>query len=36
VFYFKEGWGVTEIERDLDLLTRAEIEAAIPYYLNQP
>ncbi len=32
--YFKEGWGVTEIERDLDLLTRAEIEAAIQYYLN--
>src|SRR6266566_2368481 len=27
--YFREGWGVTEIERDLDLLTRAEIEAAI-------
>ena len=32
--YFKEGWGVTEIERDLDLLTRVEIEAAIQYYLN--
>ena len=32
--YFKEGWGVTEIEHDLDLLTRAEIEAAIQYYLN--
>src|SRR5438128_1748899 len=32
--YFREGWGVTEIERDLDLLTRAEIEAAIQYYLN--
>ena len=32
--YFKEGWGVTEIERDLDLLTRPEIEAAIQYYLN--
>jgi len=32
--YFKEGWGVTEIERDLDLLTRSEIEAAIQYYLN--
>jgi uncharacterized protein (DUF433 family) len=32
--YFKEGWGVTEIERDLNLLTRAEIEAAIQYYLN--
>jgi uncharacterized protein (DUF433 family) len=32
--YFKEGWGVTEIERDLPVLTRAEIEAAIQYYLN--
>lgn len=32
--YFKEGWGVTEIERDLPILTRAEIEAAIQYYLN--
>jgi len=32
--YFKEGWGVTEIERDLDVLTRLEIEAAIQYYLN--
>jgi len=28
------GWGVTEIERDLPLLTREEIEAAIQYYLN--
>ena len=32
--YFKEGWGVTEIERDLPILTRAEIEAAIQFYLN--
>jgi uncharacterized protein (DUF433 family) len=32
--YFKEGWGVTEIERDLSILTREEIEAAIQYYLN--
>lgn len=32
--YFKEGWGVAEIERDLPILTRAEIEAAIQYYLN--
>ena len=32
--YFKDGWGVTQIERDLSLLTRAEIEAAIQYYLN--
>lgn len=32
--YFKEGWGLTEIERDLDILTRPEIEAAIQYYLN--
>jgi uncharacterized protein (DUF433 family) len=32
--YFQEGWGVTEIERDLSILTREEIEAAIQYYLN--
>lgn len=32
--YFKEGWGVAEIERDLPILTRAEIEAAIQYFLN--
>jgi uncharacterized protein (DUF433 family) len=32
--YFKEGWGVAEIERDLPILTREEIEAAIQYYLN--
>ena len=32
--YFKEGWGVTDIQRDLHLLTREEIEAAIQYYLN--
>lgn len=32
--YFKDGWGVTEIERDLKVLTREEIEAAIQYYLN--
>ena len=32
--YFKDGWGVTEIERDVGILTRAEIEAAIQYYLN--
>lgn len=32
--YFKNGWGVTEIERDLPILTREEIEAAIQYYLN--
>lgn len=32
--YFDEGWGVTEIERDLTILTREEIEAAIQYYLN--
>ena len=32
--YFKEGWGVTEIEHDLNILTRAEIEAAIQHYLN--
>src|SRR5437870_7096201 len=32
--YFKDGWGVTEIERDLPILTREEIETAIQYYLN--
>lgn len=32
--YFKQGWGVTDIERDLPVLTREEIEAAIQYYLN--
>jgi uncharacterized protein (DUF433 family) len=32
--YFRAGWGVTAIERDLILLTREEIEAAIQYYLN--
>ena len=32
--YFRDGWGLTEIERDLGLLTRQEIEAAIQYYLN--
>jgi uncharacterized protein (DUF433 family) len=32
--YFRAGWGVTAIERDLSLLTRDEIEAAIQYYLN--
>ena len=32
--YFKDGWGVAEIEQDLQILTRAEIEAAIQYYLN--
>ncbi len=32
--YFNEGWGVTDIQRDLPQLTREEIEAAIQYYLN--
>jgi uncharacterized protein (DUF433 family) len=32
--YFKEGWGVTDIERDLNVLTRDEVVAAIQYYLN--
>jgi uncharacterized protein (DUF433 family) len=32
--YFKEGSGVTDIQRDLPQLTRDEIEAAIQYYLN--
>ena len=31
---FKEGCGVTDIQRDLPQLTREEIEAAIQYYLN--
>jgi uncharacterized protein (DUF433 family) len=32
--YFKDGCGVTDIQRDLPQLTREEIEAAIHYYLN--
>ena len=32
--YFRNGWGVTAIEADLQILTRDEIEAAIQYYLN--
>ena len=32
--YFKQGWGVMDTERDLNILTREEIEAAIQYYLN--
>lgn len=32
--YFKEGWGVTDIERDVNVLTREEVVAAIQYYLN--
>ena len=32
--YFRDGWGVTEIARDLGSLTRQKIEAAIQYYLN--
>ncbi len=32
--YFKTGRGVTEIDRDLPVVTRDEIEAAIKYYLN--
>ncbi len=32
--YFKDGWGVAEIARDLPILMREEIEAAIQYYLN--
>jgi len=32
--YFEGGWGVSEIQKDLPLLTRDEIEAAIQYYLN--
>ncbi len=32
--YFKEGWDVTDIQRDLPQLLREEIEAAIQSYLN--
>src|SRR5881296_36693 len=32
--YFNDGWGVTDIQRDLPQLTREEIEAAIQFYLN--
>ncbi len=32
--YFRDGCGVTDIQRDLPQLTREEIEAAIQYYLN--
>jgi uncharacterized protein (DUF433 family) len=32
--YFMEGWGVTDIQRDLPQLIREEIEGAIQYYLN--
>jgi uncharacterized protein (DUF433 family) len=32
--YFREGWGVAEIQRDLPQLTVEQIEAAIQYYLN--
>ena len=31
---FKEGLGVTDMQRDLPQLLREEIEAAIQYYLN--
>jgi uncharacterized protein (DUF433 family) len=31
---FKEGSGVTDVQRDLPQLTREEIEAAIQFYLN--
>jgi uncharacterized protein (DUF433 family) len=31
---FKEGSGVTDIQRDLPQLVREEIEAAIQYFLN--
>jgi uncharacterized protein (DUF433 family) len=32
--YFKEGWGVPDIQRDLPQLLREESEAAIQFYLN--
>ncbi len=32
--YFRGGWGVAAIQRDLPQLTPEQIEAAIQYYLN--
>jgi uncharacterized protein (DUF433 family) len=32
--YFRGGWGVADIQRDLPQLTPEQIEAAIQYYLN--
>jgi uncharacterized protein (DUF433 family) len=32
--YFRSGWGVADIQRDLPQLTPEQIEAAIQYYLN--
>jgi uncharacterized protein (DUF433 family) len=32
--YFRGGWGVADIQRDLPQLTSEQIEAAIQYYLN--
>ena len=32
--YFRGGWGVADIRRDLPQLTPEQIEAAIQYYLN--
>ena len=32
--YFRGGWGVKDIQRDLPQLTPDQIEAAIQYYLN--
>lgn len=32
--YFRDGWGVLEIQKELPFLTKEEIEAAIQYYLN--
>lgn len=32
--YFVQGWGVPDIEEDIGLLTREQVEAAIQYYLN--
>jgi uncharacterized protein (DUF433 family) len=32
--FFRDGYGVIDIQRDLPQLTREEIEAAIQYYLN--
>jgi len=32
--YFRAGWGVAEIQRELSQLTPEQIETAIQYYLN--
>ncbi|MFQ5633649.1 MAG: DUF433 domain-containing protein [bacterium] len=32
--YFRQGWGIIDIRRDLPQLTPEQIEAAVQYYLN--